>query len=249
VLALAAFVVLVSLGNWQMSRLAWKEALIERVSERPTLEALTIEDELLEAPHDEAFFNDHEYRRARLVGRYDVSGEVLVFTALSDAKGPFSGPGYWVVTPFVPVPEAQRVYVNRGFVPEDRKRAYAAVPAGQVTIEGLIRAPEKGSRFTPEANVPERVFFARHPHRIAEATAAKGEVAGFFLDLAATEGPPGGLPQAGETRVTFTNNHLGYAFTWYGLAAALLAVFASFVWVRLRERSQDAALTPPGRHP
>ena len=242
-LALAAFALLVSLGNWQVSRLAWKEALIERVSERPTLDPLTVEQELLGAAHDESFFNAFEYRRARLVGHYDASGEVLVFTALSDAKGPFSGPGYWVFTPFVTLTAGQLVYVNRGFVPENRKRAFAAPPAGRVTVEGLIRVPEWGSWFTPEANVQERIYFARDPHRIAEATALKGELAGFFLDLAATESSPGDLPQAGETRMVFTNNHLGYAFTWYGLAAALLAVFASFMWTRLREGSQEPPLT------
>jgi cytochrome oxidase assembly protein ShyY1 len=54
--------------------------------------------------------------------------------------------------------------------------------------------------------------------------------------------------QAGETRTAFTNNHLQYAITWYGLAAALLAVFAAFVWRRLKE-PQAERLTQDGRHP
>ena len=36
---------------------------------------------------------------------------------------------------------------------------------------------------------------------------------------------PGGLPQGGETQLTFSNNHLQYAITWYGLALALAVVF------------------------
>jgi surfeit locus 1 family protein len=74
-------------------------------------------------------------------------------------------------------------------------------------------------------------------------------VAPFTIDLLASETPPGGLPQAGETRMAFTNNHLGYAFTWYGLAAALVAVFASFAWTRLRGESGASRLTPPGPAP
>ena len=35
VLTLAALAVLVSLGNWQVERLAWKEDLIARATERP----------------------------------------------------------------------------------------------------------------------------------------------------------------------------------------------------------------------
>ena len=37
------------------------------------------------------------------------------------------------------------------------------------------------------------------------------------------------LPQAGETIMSFTNNHLQYAVTWYGLGAALIVVFIVFV--------------------
>jgi surfeit locus 1 family protein len=74
-------------------------------------------------------------------------------------------------------------------------------------------------------------------------------VAPFTIDLLAAATPPGGLPQAGETRMVFSNNHLAYALTWYGLAAALLAVFASFIRGRLRERSQDPRLTQPGGTP
>ncbi|MDO8534518.1 MAG: SURF1 family cytochrome oxidase biogenesis protein, partial [Xanthobacteraceae bacterium] len=46
---------------------------------------------------------------------------------------------------------------------------------------------------------------------------------------------PGGLPQVGETLLVFPNNHLGYALTWYGLAAALAGVFSVFAWQRLWE--------------
>ena len=67
-------------------------------------------------------------------------------------------------------------------------------------------------------------------------------VAPFTIDLVAAETPPGGLPQAGETRMVFTNSHLGYAITWYGLAAALAGVFASFAWTRLRGEREQAAL-------
>jgi surfeit locus 1 family protein len=45
------------------------------------------------------------------------------------------------------------------------------------------------------------------------------------------------LPQGGETVVSFPNSHLGYAITWFGLAAALAGVYAVFVWRRLRGKS------------
>ncbi len=45
---------------------------------------------------------------------------------------------------------------------------------------------------------------------------------------------PGDLPQGGETLLSFPNNHLGYAFTWFDMALALAGVFAAFAATRLR---------------
>ena len=50
------------------------------------------------------------------------------------------------------------------------------------------------------------------------------------------------VPQAGESRIRFTNNHLPYALTWYGLALAAFGVFVAFALKRLR--GDD--LTEPG---
>jgi surfeit locus 1 family protein len=36
---------------------------------------------------------------------------------------------------------------------------------------------------------------------------------------------PGGLPRFAGYRVDIPNNHLQYAFTWFGLAATLLGVY------------------------
>ena len=71
----------------------------------------------------------------------------------------------------------------------------------------------------------------------AALSAAKGlapPLAPFTIDLAWPFTPPGGLPQAGETRIRFVNNHLSYALTWYGLALAAFGVFAAFAVKRLR---------------
>ncbi len=49
----------------------------------------------------------------------------------------------------------------------------------------------------------------------------------FFIDAGAEPANPGGLPQGGVTIIDLPNNHLQYALTWYGLAAALAAVMAA----------------------
>ena len=51
----------------------------------------------------------------------------------------------------------------------------------------------------------------------------------FTLDADATP-VPGGLPAGGKTVISFPNNHLQYAITWFALALALVGVFLA--WAR-----------------
>ena len=53
----------------------------------------------------------------------------------------------------------------------------------------------------------------------------------FFID-AGPAANPGGLPVGGVTIVDLPNNHLQYAVTWYGLAAALAGVLGVWLWRR-----------------
>jgi hypothetical protein len=70
-LALCLIVALVSLGNWQVRRLAWKEDLIAGVSERPKAAALDLRQTGLAGIGDvAAFLQENEYRRVLLRGEY-----------------------------------------------------------------------------------------------------------------------------------------------------------------------------------
>ena len=92
--------------------------------------------------------------------------------------------------------------------------------------------PEIPNSFTP-ANEPARgAWYRRDPAEIA-AHFGLVRAAPFMIDAEAAP-IPCGLPQGGETRLIFPNNHLGYALTWFGLALALLCVFSVFAWQGLR---------------
>ena len=252
---LVALAVLISLGNWQMRRLAWKEDLIARVTERLSLPPVELSEGSFADP--EAFLAENEFRPVRLTGRYDAGSEVQVFTSLSEPKGRHGGPGVFIFTPFRLSDGEAAIFVNRGFVPQGERGSETPPPAGVVTVEGPLRASEQGSWLTPDANPGERLFFARNPSAIAPAMGMEGTVAPFFIDLDASGTPPSGLPQAGETRTVFTNTHLEYALTWYGLAAGLAAVFAAFAYGRIggggtagnRVASREGRLTDGGEAP
>jgi surfeit locus 1 family protein len=239
ILTFGALCVLVALGTWQVNRLSWKQTLIEEANERPTLAPLTDAD----FPNVETMDVDaFHYRRAILSGTYLPEHQVQVFTSLSDAKGHYEGPGYWIVTPFrwqQARGETYIVLVNRGFVPESlwkQGNLDLTPPEGQQTIEGLIRIDDEVSYFTPQPSPEQDLYFRRNINQIFEGEAIEGNPAPFTLDLAAQ--PNSALPQAGETRQDFSNRHMQYAVTWYGLALVLICIYLTMLWNRKKQKSE-----------
>ncbi|NRG19794.1 SURF1 family protein [Rhizobiales bacterium] len=240
VAAAIAFAVLVSLGAWQVERLAWKESLIENVNARRGRDPVA-------APGPDRWHSFDEerwdYTPVRLTGRY-LPGELYYFISLSQPNGPYAGPGYLVFNPFLSA-EGWVVMVNRGFVPQDRRlpadRPDTAPPKGTVEIAGLLRRPEHPNFLSYEPDLEKHVWFVREPERMARSLDVEApNVAPYAVDLFADSGEPNALPRGGETIVSFRNNHLQYAGTWFGLAAVLAAVYIVFIASRLR-RSQKGA--------
>ena len=229
-LSICALAVLITLGNWQMQRLSWKEALIETVAKRvqdtPQVLPASAESLSLELAKE-------EYRPYVATGRLMHEYEVQVYTVLSEPKGKYAGAGYWVLTPLAR-DDGSILIVNRGFVPLEKKAPSSRPETDKekaVRVTGLLRAPEQTNFFTP-ANDPRRsAWYSRNPSEIAQAFGLKN-VLPFMLDETRNY-RAGDLPQANETKLSFTNNHLGYALTWYGLACTLMGVFAVFAWQRL----------------
>lgn len=232
VLSVLALAVLIMLGTWQMQRLTWKENLIAAASTRAkeTPQLLPANPESLSLDLEQ-----EEYRPYIAEGRFLHQYEVQVYTVLSNAKGQYSGAGYWVLTP-LERKDGSTVIVNRGFVPEDKKdpaTRSAGQVQGDVRVIGLLRAREQANYFTP-ANDPKRgAWFTRDPSAIEKAFGLKRTLP-FILDATANY-RAGDLPQPNETKLSFTNNHLGYALTWYGLACTLIGVFAAFAWQRMKQ--------------
>ncbi len=223
---LAGLAILIGLGEWQLQRMIWKEALISAVATR----AHTTPAEL--PPPDEWARlkpSEYEYAHVRVRGVYDLGHQALVFRALERARGRYAGQGYLVITP-LKLASGASVLVNRGFVPIDKKDA-AGAPAGEVEVTGLMRASEPRNFFTPPDNPAQGDWYTRDIAAIA-ADFKLENPAPFSID--ADAGAPGELPQGGETILAFPNNHLEYALTWFGMALALAAVFAAYALQKLR---------------
>ncbi len=154
----------------------------------------------------------------------------MVFRALDEPRGRYGGLGYFVMTP-LRLGQRRNVIVNRGFVPDEMKADAAKGPRGETDVVGLMRSSEPRNWFTPADDPAHGVFFTRDVEALARAMALVGPHAPFVIDADAGPGP---LPQGGETRLTFLNNHLAYAFTWFGLAGALIGVFGAYAWGQRR---------------
>jgi surfeit locus 1 family protein len=226
--------ILIGLGTWQVERLAWKEKLIADVTAR-------IDTAPRPAPGPDAWadidFGDLEYRPVSVSGVFQNDREIHVTYALTAPKGKYGGFGAMVMTPFV-ADAGWTVYVNRGFVPEPNidpaTRPESAV-AGHTTVTGLIRRPADRAWFMPGDDVAKNAWTSRDPKLYAAAQGLPpASVAPYIIDANFDATLPRGMPQGGETVVSFPNNHFGYALTWYGLAACCAAIYIAFVVKRLR---------------
>ncbi|NUO86643.1 MAG: SURF1 family protein [Cupriavidus sp.] len=220
-LAAAAIAGLVSLGNWQVERRAWKLGLIAQVAER--VHAAPVAPP---APAQWAGLTkaNAEYRRVRASGTFLDERQTLV-QAVTEQGG-----GYWVMTP-LRLADGSTVLVNRGFVAEPYRARVAPAGSGPSEVVGLLRMSEPGTGLLRHNDAARDQWFSRDVAAIAARRGlATDRVAPYFIDAAAVPPPAGADPKAwpvgGLTVTTFTNNHLGYALTWYGLALMVAAAAA-----------------------
>lgn len=214
--AALALGVLVALGSWQVKRLEWKQELIARVEARVNAAPIPFAEAVRRAEAGETM----EYAPVILRGRMGEAGIAKVFGSYEGEAG---------VYVFVPVTagDGGTVYVNEGFAPQ-AMRDSLRLEAGEQTVTGLLRYAEKpappASWFQTTGKSADGLWFVRDPR----AFAAEAGIAAspFYIDRYAVEGRD--WPKGGTTRLEFSNRHLEYALTWYGLAAALLGVWIAF---------------------
>nr|WP_204339210.1 SURF1 family protein [Rhizobium leguminosarum] len=225
ILVLIALAILISLGTWQVERLHWKEGLIADIAARQAARPVPLAD--IEAIT--AAGGDIEYRKVTASGRYINNKERHFFATWRGQTG------YYIYTP-LELADGRILFVNRGFVPFDNKEPEMRMQGqltDQQTVTGLAREklPGKPSWVVPDNDVDKNIFYWKDLDVMAGSVGLeKARVIPFFVDADSTPNPAG-LPIGGVTQVDLPNDHLQYAFTWYGLAAVLLVVVA-ISWFR-----------------
>jgi surfeit locus 1 family protein len=213
-MALPMLAVLIALGSWQLERRAWKLALIAEMQARLTAPEIAL-DALPDGPA-------RDYRRVVVSGRFDHAKEVYWLTTGPEPEGE---PGYHVITPLLRE-DGPAILIDRGFVPvalRDALNRPQGQAEGPVTIKGILRESQPAGLFTPPDDPGRRLIYARNIPRIA-AEIGLAPVMPVFIEADAAANP-GGYPLGGQTVLALRNEHLQYALTWFGLAAALVIVY------------------------
>lgn len=221
---LIGLAILLALGTWQVKRLAWKEALIVSIESR--MAAAPEPLEAIEKRFKET--GDVDYYPVTLSGTFQNQGEQYFLST-------FNGESGWNVYTPLQLADGRVLMFNRGFVPYDlrdpAKRPQSEL-SDSVQLTGLARNPLTGkpSSITPENDPKSNTWYWKDLSGMAvNAAIARDKLLPFFID-AWPGSQAGTLPVAGTTLVSLPNNHLQYAVTWYGLAAALLGVWGVLVF-------------------
>lgn len=209
------FVILCSLGLWQLKRLAWKEGLIASISARMVDDPVPLADALKRFTAGE----DVEYLKVFAKGSLDVTRTLYKQTVYNDLAG-WEG-----LSPFQ-TEDGSQVLVDLGATDQ-----YGFVPKPISNLLGIIRLHNLGRGYFDPTNDPQsNKWFWWDVPAMQKAADIKDATVPIILQAL----PNDSGFQSAPPKVELLNNHLGYAFTWFGLAAALAGVSGAFVFQRGR---------------
>jgi surfeit locus 1 family protein len=219
------FLVLIGLGTWQVERLHWKQSLLAAIDRAEQSAPIPLPS------HPAPFM------KVAVTGRFRADRSALYGVEVRETpSGPVLG-AQWIEP--LERPGAPDLLVDRGWVPLARSRPISE-PTGPVPIEGFVRPAARPNWFSPGDDPASRHFYTLDPDKIGAALGLP-QVAPFTL-VALGPAPPELYPDPAKQLPRPPNNHLSYAITWYGLAAALLVVFVS--WTRKTLSSSPTAGRP-----
>lgn len=220
VAGLLLIVLFTNLGFWQLDRAAEKRALL----------AAFDSGEAYRRPPN--FENLHAFERIEVSGRYLDEKQVLIDNIVREGAI-----GYYVITPVRLSANAPLLLVNRGWMPKGQDNDPAErleIDSDLVTLRGLVGSlPQVGIRpgeaFAGSGAWPRIAVYPNY-EEVAEQLEAR--VQPLVLLLAAEE--PNGYLRDWQPNVSGPMTHYSYAFQWFAMALAVLALLA---W-NLKKRSR-----------
>ena len=205
--------ILLSLGIWQLQRLAWKHEVLRAIESKILAPAVEIPQTVLP--------DAHSLLPVRAEGRY--KGDTV--RVLVSQK--IYGAGYRLITAFELV-DGRTIMLDRGFT--SVRLEIPSTPEGRGQVIGNLQWPQEIDSFTPENDLAANIWFARDVARLAEHLKAEPVLLvlrdSSFETEAATPLP--------KMTANIPNDHMNYAITWFSLALIWLGMSGYFLY-----RSRD----------
>lgn len=219
--AVVGVIVTASLGRWQLSRAAQKEAMQAAMDAQGSKMPLDTRA-LLAAPDASVLI----YQHARLKGQW-VQGS----TVFLDNRQMGGRVGFFAVTPLRLEGQDAVVLVQRGWVPRNFEvRASVPqieTPSGVVEVQGRI-APPPSKLYEP--GTPAVGAIRQNLDLAQFQTETRLPLMGVTLQQ--TGAPSEGLLRDWPAIHLGVDKHYGYAFQWFGLAALIAGLYLWFQIVR-----------------
>lgn len=227
--AVAAVLVTVSLGRWQLARAAQKEALQAAVDGSAGL--AVVDTRQLLSTRD---LGSLTHRRAALRGQW-ISSRIIYLD-----NRPMQGrAGFFVLTPLKLSGSDAVILVQRGWVARDftdrTRLAPVSTPDGEVEIHGRLAATpsrlyELGEGGTGVIRQNLDLASFRAETRLPLLTA-----------VLVQSGPASeGLLREWPAFDAGVDKHLGYAAQWFGLAALLIILYVWFQFIQPRRAARQS---------
>jgi surfeit locus 1 family protein len=214
---LCAFLVLVSLGTWQVKRLSWKNSIIDGLNTAYEADF----EELTSADFSKAYQRGTKYIKGYITGRYMHNKEIVLGPRTHKGLS-----GYHVITPFK-LQDGKIIFINRGWIPPENKDPDSrreSLETDKMIVLGLARPPEKKNYFTPANEPSKNNWFSLDMNDINTLVTEDTAIPYIFYakrhDYSAYTYPLGH-----DINWLPPNNHLQYALFWYLSAFILLIIY------------------------
>lgn len=241
-LVIAAVIVMIRLGLWQLDRLDQRRAFNARVEEQLAQSALEISEENLRAD-----LYNMEYREAIVLGEYDHDRQVVLRN--QDWQGRL---GVHLLTPLIVQGSDRAIMVNRGWIPyEDFEAGKLSKfdESGLVEVNGVIRRSQTKPRIGGRA---DQIPAEGEPPLQAWNWINVGGIAGqlpYELLPVYLQGSPepsrDQMPYRTQLELDLNEgSHLGYAFQWFTFALILAIGYPIYV---SREEKRLSTPTSKGK--
>ena len=228
--ATIAFAILIGLGTWQVQRMHWKQQLLARIAATQELPAQPLSQVLARAAsgEDVDFVRvsveclDPPLPQSRIL-LYGLKDGAPVWRPIAPCR--IATGGYGVIA------------IDRGTARDGGPNPPQLTIANPTHVEGVLRRPEATTaiqRFAGDAAQTDETGYMDRAAAQAAIAAQARTLTPPYMVVAERETPAPPFVTPAPLPLNISNRHIEYVITWYGLALALLGVYAAMLHQKLK---------------